>query len=204
MEVNKIIQGDCLEVMKTMEDNSIDLILTDPPYGVNLKYENYDDTEENWFKLMDKWIPEARRIAKMVIFPSCQIKRLDWFYKNHKPDWLICWHKGSPGHSAYVGFNDWEPHLVYGKLHTHMHDYFSVTNTEKMGNYGHPCPKPIKWANWFITKATKEGDIILDTFAGSGTTLVSAQNLHRRFIGIELEEKYCEIARDRLKQQTLL
>ena len=93
----QIIHGDCMEAMKQMPDKAFDLCLTDPPYGVNLKYNTYKDTEANWFDLMDRFIPEARRIAKMVIMPSCQIKRLDWFYKNHPPDWLICWHKGSTG-----------------------------------------------------------------------------------------------------------
>jgi len=201
--LNKIIKGDCLEVLKEFPDNSIDLVLTDPPYGVNLEYDKYKDTEESWFDLMDKVIPEMRRVAKMVIFPSCQIKRLDWFYKNHKPDWLICWYKGSPGHSAYIGFNDWEPHIVYGKNNTHMHDYFSAINTEKRGKYGHPCPKPIKWAEWLISRATKENDIILDPFLGSGTTAVACKQLGRNYIGIEISQEYCDIANKRLEQDTL-
>ena len=201
---NKIICGDCLDVMRKIPDKSIDLILTDPPYGVNLKYDVYDDTEERWFEMMDKIIPEMRRIAKMVIFPSCQIKRLDWFYKNHKPDWLICWHKGSPGHASYIGFNDWEPHIVYGKNTNTMHDYFSVVNNEKMGNYGHPCPKPISWAEWIISRATKEGQIVLDPFNGSGTTTFVAQKLGRNFIGIDLSEAYCKIAEQRLRQKPLI
>ena len=204
--INQVIQGDCLEVMKQIPDKSIDLVVTDPPYGVDLQYETYQDTEENWFKLMDKFIPEARRIANMVIFPSCQIKRLDWYYKNHKPDWLIAWYKGSPGHVSYVGFNSWEPHLVYGKNKgIMMHDYFQATNNEKMnGRWQHPCPKPIKWANWLIGKSTKEDMIILDPFAGSGTTLVVAKQLKRRYIGIEIEPKYVEIAKQRLKQDILI
>ena len=202
MKTNHIYQGDCLEIMKTFEDNSVDLVLTDPPYGVNLDYDVYSDTEEAWFDLMDKFIPEARRISSMVIFPSCQINRLDWFYKNHKPDWLICWYKGSVGHAAYVGFNDWEPHVVYGKNNTHMHDYFR-TQTQKMGDFGHPCPKNVEWAKWVISRATEEGQTILDPFLGSGTTAVACKQFNRNYIGIELSEKYCEIARQRLRQETL-
>ena len=201
--INKVICGDCLEVMKKLPDKCIDLVLTDPPYGVNLKYDVYEDTEESWFEMMDKIIPEMRRVAKMVIFPSCQIKRLDWFYINHKPDWLICWYKGSPGHAGYVGFNDWEPHIVYGKITNTMHDYFAATNDEKMGNYGHPCPKPTKWAEWLISRATKEGQIVLDPFNGSGTTTFIAQKLGRNFIGIDLSEDYCKIAEKRLRQKPL-
>lgn len=199
LELNKIYNMDCVEGMKCMPDKYFDLILCDPPYGVNLNYNTYDDTEENWFELMDKFIPEARRTAKMVIFPSCQIKRLDWFYINHKPDWLICWHKGSTGHVSSIGFNDWEPHIVYGRTKKlSMHDYFSIPNNEKMGNYGHPCPKPIGWAKWIISRSTKVGDIVCDTFAGSGTTAVAAYDLKRHFVGFEIDKDYCDIANSRI------
>jgi site-specific DNA-methyltransferase (adenine-specific) len=204
--LNKVHCADCYEFMKKLPDKCVDLVLTDPPYGVNLQYDDYKDTEENWFEMMDKVIPEMRRISKMVIFPSCQIKRLDWFYANHKPDWLICWYKGSPGHASYIGFNDWEPHIVYGKNNTSMHDYFALTNTEKMGNYGHPCPKPLNWAKWIISRATKQGNTVLDCFNGSGTTCVACRQLNRNFIGIEISPEYCKIAEQRLRnlQQTLI
>ena len=204
MNEQTVVQGDCLEVMKTFEDKSFDLVLTDPPYGVDLEYDTYKDTEGAWFELMDKFIPEARRVAKMVIFPSCQIKRLDWFYSNHRPDWLICWYKGSPGHVSAIGFNDWEPHIVYGRTDgLNMHDYFQTRPTEIMGAYGHPCPKPIEWARWLIGKATKEGNRVLDPFMGSGTTLFAAKQLNRDAVGIELSPAYCEIARKRLSQEML-
>jgi DNA modification methylase len=197
MSINLIL-GDCLEEMKKIPDKSIDLILTDPPYGVNLKYDLYNDTEDNWFKLMTKFIPEARRIAKMVILPSCQIKRLTWVYNNFPPDWLICWYKGSTGCSAFIGFNDWEPLLVYGKRKgVWMHDYFQAANNEKMGNYGHPCPKPLAWAKWLIEKS--KAQTVLDPFMGSGTTGVAAKELGRDFIGIELSPKYFDIAKERIE-----
>src|SRR3990167_9715682 len=110
--INKVIWGDCLEVMKAIPDKSIDLVVTDPPYGVDMDYDIYKDTEANWYDLMNKAIPEMLRIGKMVIFPSCQIKRLSWFYENYPPNWLLCWYKGSVGGIGYMGFNAWEPHLV--------------------------------------------------------------------------------------------
>ena len=201
LELNKIYNMDCMEGMKQMPDKSVDLLLCDPPYGVNIKYNEYKDTEENWYSLMDKFIPEARRIAKMVVFPSCQIKRLKWFYDNYPPDWIICWHKGSPGHVSYVGFNDWEPHMVYGKTQgICMHDYFSIPNTEKMGNYGHPCPKPIRWAKWFISGATKKGGVVCDTFAGSGTTAIAAYDLERNYMAFEIDKDYYDAAVKRIEQ----
>lgn len=197
-----IYHGDCREILPDLD--KVDLVLTDPPYGVELEYDTFQDSEENWFTLMDEVIPLLRRCADMVIFPSCQIKRLGWFYANHKPDWLIAWHKGSPGHVSAIGFNDWEPLVVYGRTaKLSMHDYLSVTNNEKMGAYGHPCPKPLKWARWLLSRACPEGGTVIEPFMGSGTILRAAKDLRLQVIGIDLSEKYCEIAVRRLQQEVL-
>jgi len=67
----------------------------------------------------------------------------------------------------------------------------------------HPCPKPIKWMRWAVSRASREGETILDPFMGSGTTLRAAKDLGRKAIGIELSERYCEIAVRRLQQSVL-
>jgi len=200
VEHTKLYIGDCIEFMKKMPDKSVNLLLTDPPYGVNLKYATLEDTPDNWFKLMKDFIPEAKRIANCVIFPSCQIKRLKWFYENYPPDWLICWYKGATSCASFVGFNDWEPMIVYGKnKKVWMHDYIKTPNTEKMGNYGHPCPKPIEWAKQIIEKATKDDMTVFDPFLGSGTVGVAARMLGRKFIGIDICEKYVETSFNRIR-----
>jgi site-specific DNA-methyltransferase (adenine-specific) len=80
-------------------------------------------------------------------------------------------------------------------------DAYTVTITPQ--NNGHPCPKPILLFKWLMTAASNEAAIILDPFLGSGTTAVAAKQLGRKFIGIEIEEKYCRIAVDRLRQGVL-
>lgn len=203
LNLNKIICGDCEMVMQEFPDKCIDLILTDPPYGINLKYDKYVDTEINWYSLMSRMLPQINRVSRMAIMPSCQIKRLKWIYDNFPPDWLICWYKGSPGHTAYIGFNDWEPHLVYGrtKNRLYMHDFFQTKSSPKRNTFGHPCPKPIEWATWIIERATDEGQIVLDPFVGSGTTCVAAKQLNRNYIGIDISEEYCRIAEERLNDE---
>lgn len=193
--------GDCLEIMKTLPDKSVDLILTDPPYGINLKYDEYQDSEDNWYDLMNKALPEITRVSKMAILPSCQIKRLEWIYKNYPPNWLMCWYKGSTGHASYIGFNDWEPHLVYGRRlnNQYMHDYFQSKPSHKANTFGHPCPKPLEWAEWIITRVARNDKIkILDCFMGSGTTGVVAKQLGHDYIGIELSKNYFDIAQERI------
>lgn len=189
--------GDCLELMQEYQDDYFDLILTDPPYGVNLEYNLYDDTEENWYELMNKFIPEAQRVAKMVVFPSCQIKRMKWFYTNYPPDWLIAWYKGSPGTTGYLGFNDWEPMVVYGKVKgISMHDHFYCK--PQRFDIGHPCPKPIGWATWIIERATKEGNLVCDPFLGSGTMLEACRITNRNCVGFEIDEEYEHLYKERL------
>ncbi|MDE2022075.1 MAG: site-specific DNA-methyltransferase [Patescibacteria group bacterium] len=193
-----IYHGDCREVLPTLAP--VDLVLTDPPYGVGFEYVSHVDSLESRRELIGFLVPWVQRNAQMGILPSCQINQLRWIYTNHPPDWLICWYKGSPGHVAHVGFNDWEPLLVYGKTRgLQMHDYFYARPDPPNG---HPCPKPLIWASWMLARI--DAKTVLDPFMGSGTTLRAAKDLGRKAIGIEIEERYCEIAAKRMAQGVLL
>ena len=206
---SKAILGDCICEMMHMEDKQFSLIVTDPPYGVDLEYNTYEDSEENWYKLMDLFIPIARRVATMVIMPSCRIKALPWIYQNHPPDWIISWYKGSPGHVSAIGFNDWEPLLVYGRTKgCQMHDHFTMTNDVPMGSFGHPCPKPVKWFSWLMHRAIGSSPKnVLDPFMGSQSSRIAAHELGFKYTGIELDKDYYEAAckrfRNHVAQQKL-
>ena len=188
--------GDCMDILPTLD--KVDAVITDPPYGINFKYESHDDNLKDWENLINITLPMMKTISKFVVMPACQIKRLGWWYKNHEPDWLICWHKGSHGHLASIGFNDWEPHVCFGKPPRMMHDYFSMAGG--WDDNGHPCPKPLRYADWLVDRSTKANNTVLDPFMGSGTTGVAAIQLGRKFIGIEREPKYFEIACKRIEQ----
>jgi site-specific DNA-methyltransferase (adenine-specific) len=199
-----IYHGDCREILPQLP--KVDLVLTDPPYGIDFKYENYVDSFENWEKLIKTVYPLLR--SQFIIMPSCGIDRLGWWYKNFPPKWIIAWYKGSPGHLSKIGFNDWESILCWGKQPTQMHDYFQSKcgfNAMDIEKGIHPCPKPLEWANWLISRgcSTDDGKVVLDPFMGSGTTLRSAKDLGRKGIGIDISEKYCEIAANRLSQEVL-
>jgi DNA modification methylase len=191
-----IVQGDCLEVMAGMPDGCC-VVITDPPYGIGFDYDTHDDSEALWYPLMDAAVPQIRRVSTLTIMPCCAIKRLGWWYANHAPDWLIAWYKGSPGHRSAIGFNDWEAHLVWGRPYKQMHDYFQTRCGFSIT--GHPCPKPVEYAEWLVQRACGPEQVVLDPFCGSGTTCVAAKKLGRRHIGIELDEKYCQIARNRVR-----
>ena len=194
-----IYHGDCREILPDL--GHVDAVVSDPPYGLGFQYKSHDDNRNDWFDLMNDTIPLMRELAPFVVIPCCGIDRLGWWYQHHCPDWLMAWYKGSPGHRSMIGFNDWEAHLVWGKPPKQMHDYWqSVCGFEING---HPCPKPLQWGLWLVNRACVEGGIVLDPFMGSGTTLRAAKDLGRRAIGIEIEERYCEIAAKRLSQEVL-
>ena len=117
---NKIILGDCLEVMKQMPDKCVDLVLTDPPYnteniGPNARvYEGQRMKlpDEEYGKWMADWFREAQRIAKVVVFtPGIANTH---FYP--QPFWQLCWHKpATVSFNRMGGYNAWEPIFIYGK-----------------------------------------------------------------------------------------
>lgn len=205
LPINKIICGDCLKIMVGWPDNCVDLILTDPPYGVGVKYDEFDDTKANVRKLARRFVKEACRIAKVVAFTCGN----DNVHSYPPSDWILAWFYDRGAVYCSWGFNCWQPILCYGKdpyLRDGLgarRDSFIMNSPllkkEKILNK-HPCPRSIEPIKWMIERfSTSSDDLILDPFCGSGTTCVASKMSGRRFIGIDISEKYCDIARKRLK-----
>lgn len=190
-----LYNADCREVIPALV--GIDAVVTDPPYGIGFSYNSHDDNLAEWFILMDEVVPLLRVAAPFVVMPSCAVQRLPWWYANHEPEWVVAWHKGSPGHLSKIGFNDWEPHVCWGRPAKPMHDYFSTRCG--FDPNGHPCPKPIEWGKWLVSRAVQPNGTVLDAFMGSGTTGHAAVTLDRNFIGIEKDPAYFDIACKRIE-----
>ena len=202
--LNKVIQGDCLEVMKQMPDKCVDLCLTDFPYGIGENYDNFNDSERNVRDLINKSMPEILRVSKRVLL-TCGTRQISWYPQS---DWILAWVVPAGAGMNPWGFTCWQPILAYGKdpyLENRMGSRPDIIqHTETSEKNGHPCPKPIKfWEKLLLRGSVKTTDIIFDPFLGSGTTAVAAKHLGRNFIGIEISDKYCQIARDRLRQEVL-
>jgi DNA modification methylase len=194
----QIITGDCLEVMKHIPAGMVDCVVTDPPYGVGFKYESHDDTATGYAAWCEKWYAELRKTTSGPVCISCGISNLcEW----PQPDWVLCWHKPASMGRCAIGFNNWEPVLVYGKTRAgQVVDVFTAPIVPDKSISGHPCPKPLGWGLGVVSRASKFGDVVLDPFCGSGTTGVAAIQTGRRFIGIELDPKYADIARRRCSE----
>ena len=199
-------------MMKTFPDNSFDLILTDPPYGI--KYNNdklsrksnasYADIENDAGELnYSELIKECRRIAKRtIIFGAINFMK-DLPYKGV---W-ICWDKRTKEEADGVFGSPFELAWCdkvggYDKIYRIMHGGV-INNDGANSPRFHPTQKPIQLMARIMKDFVDETDTILDPFMGSGTTLRAAKDLGRKAIGIEIEEKYCEIAAKRLSQEVL-
>ena len=197
-----IYHGDCREILPQLEP--VDLVLTDPPYGVGVEYGSFEDTEENVTALVSEVWPQLRGIAPTVM-ATTGVKHL---FAYPKPDWVMCWFTPAGSGVGPWGFCTWQPIVCYGK-DPHAGHGSQPDGRELMVERGeviaHPCPKPLRVMTWLVARGTRTREAtILDPFMGSGTTLRAAKDLGRKAIGIEIEEKYCEIAAKRLSQEVLL
>lgn len=222
---NNIYLGSCYELIKEMPDKSIDLIYTDIPYdytnggkgGGLLKNESrkktYIDTIGQFDKGIDYSILDEFCRVMRYIYIWCskdQILPLMKYFIEQKGCYfnILCWCKTNPTPFADNTFlPDIEYCLIFREKGTKLNDgyhlkskwYISGANVEDKKKYIHPTIKPLDLVERHIKLSTKENDLILDPFAGSATTLLAAKHLNRQYIGFEINEKYYQIAKDRLQ-----
>lgn len=220
--INKVIQGDCLGVMRRLPDKCVDLVITDPPYGVS--YDGGamtpreglagDGTADLYAPALAEMVRVAKDDCAFYIFYAdgdidvlsaatsagltirnnliwnknmAQFGALSAQYKNKHEPFLYCHKKGKAPH--------W-----YGPTNE-----TTVWDCKRSGtNEFHPTQKPVDLIRRAIMNSSEEGMVVLDPFLGGGTTAVAAKLTNRQFIGIELNPSYCETARARLRQDTLL
>jgi len=187
-----IAHADCRDILPLIPDKSIDLVLTDPPYGVGFAEWDNGKIDVTWLELL-------KRFESLILVTTGITNMFDY----PKPNWIVSWsYPNGEKRSKGGGINCWEPILVYGKNPFMLdHKHFRPRAFDSPKDF--PCPKPIEPWQWLILGASKEGNIILDPFLGSGTTAYCAKKLGRKCIGIEIEEKYCEIAVNRLRQSVM-
>lgn len=217
----KLLNGDCLELMKSIPDGSIDLIVTDPPYrcisggeagkknqpsGILTKndgkiFEHNDIDAEEWF-------PEVYRVLKNNghCYVMTNLLNLAHFmtiaqsvgFKVHN---LLVWKKNNATPNKWYMKNcEFTLFLYKGKakfIHNcgskQVHEFKNIIGRKK-----HPTEKPVELMEFYIQNSSDEGDIVLDPFMGSGSTGVACVNTGRGFVGIELDKGYFYIARERI------
>lgn len=216
-----IYHGYCREILPHLP--KVDLVLTDPPYGSGLSTDfnkRFTHKTNGWWKNIDRTgcARHAPIIGDNETFdPSCLLSiestaKIMWganWYAKRLPDsggWLV-WDKRNGDRD--VSAANWpmgEAELAWANMgkaiRVFRHTWFGLIRDTERGQYFHPTQKPRELLKWCI-ELSKTTGTILDPFMGSGTTLRAAKDLRRKAIGIEIEEKYCEIAVRRLAQEVL-
>ena len=209
-----IYRGSCQEILPFVQRGYV--LLTDPPYGVELGtsdsrgdghglakvgYLSYEDTTLNFETLV---------VPILTLGIECAVRGAVFVGKrtNRLPNpacigGIYC--PSAVGRNPF-GFTNLMAVFFYGHdptLFTKGAQHTVRMSTEIAERNGHPCPKPLGWMKWLVGIVSELGETIVDPFMGSGTTLLAAKQLGRRAIGIEIEERYCEIAVKRLAQEVL-
>jgi site-specific DNA-methyltransferase (adenine-specific) len=196
----RLILGDCLEVLPTLAAGSVDAVITDPPYNVGIAYASSDDNRNDYAEWCGRWFGELQRSCSGPIAITTGQSNLSQWASMFPPDWWLAWWKPAAMGRCVVGFNNWEPIALYGKAQESMCDVIRATIKPDSELKGHPCPKPLEWATKQMECLSRNGQAVLDPFMGSGTTLVAAELLGRRGIGIEIDEGYFDIACRRVEE----
>ncbi len=190
--------GDCLDVLPTL--SGVDAVVTDPPYGVGFKYEGHDDTREGYEAWCGRWFDELARISPTILM-SCGAVNVQMWARIRPFSWQVAWLKPAAMGRSPVGFCNWEPMVLWGSGSGQSVDVFTAGIVPDDSLDGHPCPKPLKWGLESVVRVAASGATILDPFMGSGTTGVACARLGRKFIGIEKERKYFDIAVKRIEAE---
>lgn len=241
-----LMQGDCLELLKTIPDGSVDLILTDPPYGTtDCKWDSVIPFEPMWEQLKRiikpngaivlfgsepfssalrmsnikqykyDWIWEKDKGTNFALsnkqplrktenisvfykkqpFYDSQGEKLDRPYKHTLPISKSDSSKGAGEHNLNSDGSRKYAYYTHSKKHNLLYFPRESQTSSKL----HPTQKPITLLEYLIKTYTQEGETVLDFTMGSGSTGVAAKNLNRKFIGIELDEAYFKIAKERIE-----
>ena len=218
-----LLQGDCLELMKCIPDESVDLVVTDCPYHIvsggctnkgkgNGIFQKENASDGKLFSHNEiefsEWLPDVFRVLKQnshcyIMINGRNVKQLQqeaesvgFVFQN-----LLVWDKGNvTPNRYYMNACEFVLMLKKGKARTiNKPGTPSVLRFKNIiGRKSHPTEKPIELMECLIENSTEKCDTVLDPFMGSGTTGVACKNMGRHFIGIELDEKYFNIAKERI------
>lgn len=226
LKTNEIYNMDCVEGLKLLDDHSVDLVIIDPPYLLNInkvkkptKFNNYANELLNLkegfnLEVLDILIQKMKKINIYIYCSKRQVKDiLNYFSNKNCNHEILTWHKLNPSpltnnnylpDTEYILFFREKGVRLYGSYNTKRKYYLSSTNKKDKEKYSHPTIKPLELIERHIINSSKEGDLVLDCFCGSGTTLVGAINQNRRYIGFEIDKSYYEIARKRIEEAILI
>jgi site-specific DNA-methyltransferase (adenine-specific) len=204
---NRVLEGDCVQVLKSLPSNSVDLVVTDPPYFVNYRDSQgrtiANDGHET--DVLDAFMDVYRLLKPNTFCVSFYgWTKVDAFFRawlraGFHPVGHMVWHKGYASSTGFMRARHEQAYLLAkGRPAKPAEPIDDVRPWKYTGNVRHPTEKDVSILQPLIESFSRPGDVVLDPFAGSGSTLVAAALAGRRYLGIELEAGYCDVACDRL------
>ncbi len=205
-----LYHGDCLKVLPTLRAENVSAFVTDPPYGLKFAYASYNDTRENLIDLIANFMPRVLELTSHV-FVLCGITQVCLY---PPPQWIACVTWDTTGSFGKYGYTQWMPLLCYGNDLPGFGNVNGVTKNDVLrisGGAGvgflrsqdeslHTCPKPLNLMIKTVNRFVLSNGTVLDPFMGIGTTGVACVQTERRFIGIEIDRDYFDIAVKRIEQ----
>ena len=228
-----LYHGDCLEILNGLPNESVDAVVTDPPYASGARTEagksssgamvrglrwsakpiTNDQMTSTGFVWLLREVSSASRHA--LVDGGTFAAFIDWRQwpnlvgavesTNMRVNGMVVWDKESYGLGN--GFRSQHELVLYaskGVPAVHDRSTGNVLRAKRVPNDDHPSPKPVSLMEEIVRVCAPDGGLVVDPFAGGGATLLAARNLGRRCIGIEIEERYCEVIANRLAQGVLL
>jgi site-specific DNA-methyltransferase (adenine-specific) len=206
---NKIHNVDCLEFINTLPDNCIDLVLTDPPYGMSYKSNYRKDKYESIENDSNiEWLPEIVEGCFRVLkdgthaYFFCSFHNIEIFKSEIQKKFefknILVWMKNNTGMGDLDG--DYAPQYEFciyarkGSRKLNGSRDSNIIRYNKTGNNHHPTEKPVDLMAYLIKKSSNDGETVFDPFIGSGATAITCKMLNRKYIGCEISKKYCDTA----------
>jgi site-specific DNA-methyltransferase (adenine-specific) len=204
---NTIVNGDCLRILPQLDAGSVDFVLTDPPYfvrykdraGRTIRNDRYPGQVLDAFKDVYRVLKDNSLCVSFYGWNRVDSFFTAWKGAGFTPVGHIVFSKSYASAQRFVRYQHESAYvLAKGRPEMPAAPISDVLPWHYSGNHSHPTEKAVDTLKPIIEVFTKAGDVVLDPFAGSGSSLVAAALLRREYIGIELEQKYCDHARRRL------
>lgn len=227
-----LVKDNCFNIIPRLTQGSIDMILTDPPYEISNSGGGMMDRGNRKFireidgmgmcqsgfdvdDFLTQTIPLFKDKHHYCGVFFCSVKQLhsyiNWAINNKMQYGVGVWHKTNPAplcNNKYLGDLEYWVYIkgsksrIRGEYKTKSLMYQSPINKKDKDLYGHPTIKPLDLMEKFVINHTDEGNVVFDPFMGTGTTGVACKNTNRQFLGVELDEKYYNIANQRINGNT--
>jgi len=197
---HRLLCGDATkegDVKRLMGEEKADMVFTDPPYNLKKDYNTYQDDKsiEEYKKFCELFFSNLNKYSNKNICITCGAQNLSLWLSFSSPKWIYSWIKmNGQSRTPLGGMQKWEPILLFNSERCTEIDVIQANSDRFDGlRESHICPKPVRLIGELMKRFSKSGNVVMDLFLGSGTTVISAEKYKRKCYGLEIDSKYCDV-----------